>query len=164
MAEIEFKDNSVQVKAAIRNAARAFLDEVGGEIASQAAQNSRRASGQTAGSFTYKTDVWGENYKVTVGSPLENAMWEELGTGEYAIHGDGRKGYWVFVEGQSSGGKGGKTYTLEEAKRVMAILRRKGLNAFYTNGKRPNRALQTAFDRTAPLAREAAENTFGRID
>ena len=33
---------------------------------------------------------------VAVGSDLENAIWEEFGTGEYALHGGGRKGGWVY--------------------------------------------------------------------
>lgn len=161
MAEVQFQDNSLAVKSAIAREARAFLEEVGGEIASRTKQNSRRKSGKTAGSWTYQVDESG--YKVTIGSGEENALWEELGTGEYAINGDGRRGYWVFVEGQSSGGKGGKTYDLAGAKRAMAILRRKGLNAYYTNGKRPNQALKRAGDTVVPLAKEAAEKTFGEI-
>lgn len=161
MADFQFKDNSAAVKGAIKAAAEAFLTEVGGEVASEAAANSRRRTGQTAGSFTYKVDNSG--YQVTIGSPEENALWEEFGTGEYAVHGDGRKGYWVFVEGGGSGGGGGKSYDLAGAKRAMAILRKKGLNAYYTKGKRPNHALETAGNTVAPKAQAAAEKTFGGI-
>lgn len=161
MADFEFKDNSAAVKNALIEKARAFLSEVGGEIASRTKQNSRRKTGKTAGSWTYQVDNSG--FKVTIGSPEENALWEELGTGEYAVNGDGRKGYWVFVEGESKGGGAGKTYDLAGAKRAMAILRQKGLNAYYTKGKRPNKALQEAGNSVAPLAKEAAEKTFGRL-
>ena len=162
MADFEFKDNSAAVKGALKEAAIAFLNEVGGEVASRTKQNSRRKTGKTAGSWTYQVDESG--YKVTIGSGEENAVWEELGTGEYAVNGDGRKGYWVFVEGQSKGGGGGKTLDLASAKRAMAMLRRKGLNAYYTKGKRPNKALQQAGDSVAPLAQAAAEKAFGRIN
>ena len=162
MAEIQFEDNSIAVKNAIESAARAFLHEAGGEIAGQAGKNSRRRTGKTAGSFTYKVDDGG--FEVAVGSNEQNAVWEEFGTGEYAVHGDGRKGYWVFVEGQSSGGgKDGKTYDLQGAKRAVAILRKKGLNAYYTKGKKPNKALETAFTTTTPTIKAAAEKAFGGI-
>ena len=162
MAEIQFEDNRIEVKNAIKSAAIAFLHEAGGEIAGQAGKNSRRRTGKTAGSFTYKVDEG--SVEVAVGSNEQNAVWEEFGTGEYAVHGDGRKGYWVFVEGQSSGGgKGGKTYDLKGAKRAVAILRKKGLNAYYTKGKKPNKALETAFTTTTPTIRSAAEKACGGI-
>ncbi len=34
--------------------------------------------------------------EVDVGSTLDNAIWEEYGTGEYALNGGGRKGGWVY--------------------------------------------------------------------
>lgn len=160
MADFEFKDNSAAVKGALKEAAIAFLNEVGGEVASRTKQNSRRKTGKTAGSWTYQVDE--SKLEAQIGSPDENAVWEELGTGEYAVNGDGRKGYWVFVEGQSSGHKGGKTYDLDGAKRAVAILRRKGLDAYYTKGKRPNKALQQAGNSVAPLAQAAAEKAFGK--
>ncbi len=159
--DIQFEDYRINVKSALREAAVAFLMEAGGEVAAQAGQNSRRRTGKTAGSFTYHVEE--SELQVQVGSPDENALWEEFGTGEYAIHGDGRKGYWVFVEGQTSGRKGGKTYDLKGAKRAVAIMRRKGLKAFYTKGKAPTRALESAFNTKTPVIRAAAERKFGGI-
>jgi len=67
-----------------------------------------------------------------VGSPLENAIWEEFGTGEYAAAGDGRKGGWSY---QDDAG-----------------------DWHHTRGKRPNRTLQRAFDSTkAAIIRRAQE-------
>ena len=54
-----------------------------------------------------------------IGSNLENAIWEEFGTGEYALHGDGRKGGWVYKDAKG--------------------------NFHYTRGKTPNRPLNNAF-------------------
>lgn len=66
-------------------------------------------------------------------------------TGEHALNGDGRKGWWVYVEGQESG-KGGKTYsTKEEADQTVAYLRSQGLEAYSTDGIDPNRPLHRAF-------------------
>lgn len=54
-----------------------------------------------------------------IGSNLENAIWEEFGTGKYVLHGNGRKG--------------GCTYRDEKGK------------YHHTYGKLPNRPLYKAF-------------------
>lgn len=156
MANIEFHDNSVEVKNAIKEACVAWLHEVGGEIKSKASRNSRVDSGQLKNSWQYKVDE--SKLEALVGSPLENAVWEEFGTGQYALKGDGRKGYWVFVKGSDKKSNNPKTYTLEGAKRAVAILRSKGLEAYYTNGKKPQRMLQKAFDSTKSKAQQALNN------
>lgn len=91
---VDFKDNSVAVKSAMDAAIAAALHESAGELRSQAQRNTRVKSGQTKGSWQYSVD---EGAKVaTIGSNHENAIWEEFGTGEYAIEGNGRKGGWVY--------------------------------------------------------------------
>lgn len=98
---------------------------IGGEIRSQTQRNSRRRTGRTAGTYEYMVDE--NELAVHVGSNDVNAIWEEFGTGEHSIKGGGRKGYWVYVDngGAPQAVKGGKTYTKEEAKRVVAIMRKK---------------------------------------
>lgn len=161
---VEFYDYSVNVKSAIKEKALAFLKEIGGEIRSQASRNSRRKSSQTAGKFEYKVDK--ENMAVHIGSDYWNAIYEEFGTGEHAINGDGRKGYWIFVKsnGAPRVPKGGKTYTKKEARRIMAILRSKGIEAYYTNGKKANRALFKAFTTTEPRIEQIAKKYLGDLD
>ena len=69
----------------------------------------------------------------------------ELGTGKY--YPGGRRGWWVYVEDSPSKRKGGvstKTYTFEEAKRIMAILRSEGLDAHMTEGQPPRPYLKPA--------------------
>lgn len=39
----------------------------------------------------------------TVGNPLQNAIWEEFGTGEYALEGDGRKTPWRYKDEKDIG-------------------------------------------------------------
>ena len=95
----------------------AFLHEAGGEVASQAKRNSRVDTGQLKSSWTYK--VKETRQEVQIGSPLQNAIWEEFGTGEYAVNGDGRKGGWVYTD------RKGKTH--------------------FTKGKSPNHTLERAF-------------------
>lgn len=80
-----------------------------------------------------------------VGTNVVYAPYVEYGTGMFSTLGNGRAGYWVFVKGShgvSSGRR--KEYTLQEAKRVMAILRKKGLDAFYTCGSKPRPFLYPA--------------------
>lgn len=160
---VTFEDNSENCKNAIKASALAFLHEIGGEIRSQAQRNSRRKTSQTAGSYQYKVDE--DALAVHIGSDYWNAIYEEFGTGEHAINGGGRKGYWVFVDngGQPQAPKGGKTYTKEEAKRVVAFMRSKGLNAYYTNGKTANRPLYKAFTATEGKIQSVAERCFSNI-
>ena len=158
---VVFEDYSVEVKNALKEKAISFLYEVGGEIRSLAQRNSRRKTSQTAGSYQYKVDESG--LAVHIGSDYWNAIYEEFGTGEHAINGDGRKGYWVYVDngGKPEAPKGGKNYTKEEAIRVCAYLRKQGLKAYYTNGKTANRPLFKAFESTKPRIENIAKTYFG---
>lgn len=159
---VTFEDNSENCKNAIKASALAFLYEIGGEIRSQTQRNSRRRTGRTAGTYEYMVDE--NELAVHVGSNDVNAIWEEFGTGEHSIKG-GRKGYWVFVDngGAPQAVKGGKRYTKEEAKKVVAIMRKKGLNAYYTNGKTANRPLYKAFTATEGKIQSVAERCFSNI-
>lgn len=95
---IEFEDYSAKVKDALDDAMIAYLHEAGGELHAQIARNSKVDTGQTKGSYAYKVDE-GKG-EVVVGSSLQNAIWEEFGTGEYALHGDGRKTPWRYKDPQ----------------------------------------------------------------
>ena len=93
---VQFSDFSMQVKAALEEAAIAYLHEAAGELASQTARNSPVDTGQLKGSWDYKVDE--SKLEATIGSPLENAIWNEFGTGEYAAEGNGRKGGWSYKD------------------------------------------------------------------
>ena len=90
MADVQFVDNHINVINSIGEAAIAFLHEAAGELEAQAKRNTRVDTGQTKGAWTYEVEE--SKLEAYVGNPLENAIWEEMGTGEYAINGDGRKG------------------------------------------------------------------------
>ena len=167
MADIEFsfEDNTVKVLKATDDAIEAALLEAAAEIVSQTARNTRVDTGQLKGSWQANVKKTANGYEAVIGSPLENAIWEEFGTGEHALPegGGGRKGgYWVFVKGaDGKSSHTGKTYTLKEAKRVMAIMRSKGLDAYYTNGKKPKRAFWKAFNKTKSKIIKHFQNSFG---
>ena len=117
MADVEFIDNRVVVKRELEDAVGKYLLESSGELVGQSARNSRVKSGQTKGS--YKVNVDENNGIAYIGSELENAIWEEFGTGEYALHGDGRKGGWFYEDAKGEG--------------------------HFTHGKKPNRPMYRAF-------------------
>ena len=151
MADIEFTDNSVQVKNAIEEACVAWLNEIGGEIKSRASRNSPVDFGQLKGSWDYHVDK--SNMEATVGSPLENAIWNEFGTGQHALKGNGRKTPWfVPVEGYT----GTKKPTYQG--KVIVVYGKGGKQYFKTDGKKPQRSLQKAFDGLKSKAQQALEN------
>lgn len=132
MADIEFVDNRVQVNKALDDAVGAFLLEASAEIVSAASRGSRVDSGQLKGSW--KANVNESKGEAVIGSELENAIWEEFGTGEYAAKSDGRKGGWSYQD--DSG------------------------NWHHTTGKKPNRTLQRAFDSTKGKIINRAKQIF----
>lgn len=96
MSSVEFIDNSVQVKSAIEAAAIKWLHEAAGEIQAQVIRNTREDTGKTKQSWEYRVDT--AEKKAVVGSNAENAIWEEFGTGQYAIKGNGRKTPWRYQD------------------------------------------------------------------
>ena len=116
---VEFHDYSMQVIEAMNAHVDAALEEVAGEIESQTKRNSRVKTGQTKNSFRHHVDT--DTHTAYIGSNHENAIWEELGTGEYALNGNGRQGGWRYVDEQGNG--------------------------HFTYGKRPSRALFNAYTR-----------------
>lgn len=134
---VEFTDNSAQVKAALDDAVIAYLYAAGGELQSQVVRNTKPATGQLKNSWSYKVDE--AKGVCTVGSPLENAIWEEFGTGLYAVNGDGRKTPWTYQDDKGDWHR--------------------------TRGKAPKRAFSRAFtsQKTALIAL-AKEMLKGRLD
>ncbi len=145
---IRFEDFSLQVEEALEEACISFLHEAAGELQSQVQRNTRVDQGQLEGSWDYFVDE-GEK-KATIGSPLENAIWEEFGTGEYAING-GRKGGW-YVPAEKLTSK---------AKSKMRKVVVKGKEFYFTRGKTPSRAFQKAYTSSKPKIIRRAEEVIG---
>lgn len=162
--QFSYEDNSVKIITATSNAIEAAMLEACAEIVSRTARNTRVKTGKTKGSWAADVKKTPDGYLGIIGSPDENAIWEEFGTGEWAMNKDGRQGYWVFVKGAGGGQKSknpGKVYSKEEAKQVMAILRSKGLDAYYTEGKKPTRAFWNAYEKTKPKIAKYFMAKFG---
>lgn len=145
---VEFQDFSFEVKEALNDTSIAWLYSTSEEIKSQAQRNCKtdyeEGSKQLKGSYAAKVDE--AKGEAQVGSPMEAAYWEEWGTGSYAAHGDGRKGWWIYIPGQPSMG-GGMTYHDENEAMMMAAYIQSKYNkkAYVTNGRRPNYTLENAF-------------------
>lgn len=131
-SSMEFINNSVKVKAEIEAAAVKFLHEAAGEIQAQTMRNTRVDTGKTKQSWDYSVDT--SDLMATVGSNAENAIWEEFGTGQYAIKGNGRKTPWSYQD------RNGNWHT--------------------TRGKRPTRAFFKAYTMSKAKLRKAFENAM----
>lgn len=104
-------------------------------------------NGELKRSIESRVESGGSNIQGIVFTTLEYAPYVEYGTGCFAEGGNGRSGYWVYVKDSSKrSSSGGKTYTLEEAKRAVAAMRKKGLDAYYTCGQKPQPYMRPALD------------------
>lgn len=144
---VELKDHSFEVKAALDDTTIAWLHTWANEIASHAKDNVKLEGDEGVQlRKSYRADVSETTGEAKIGSPLESAYWEEFGTGEYAVHGDGRKGWWVWKEGYT--GNGGEMLTEEEAKAIAAS----DPTIHATNGRPPAHTLEKAFTVNKPKA------------
>lgn len=135
---VEFIDNSEQVKADLESAIIAGLIEAAGEIKSQAIRNSRRDTTDTAGSF--KTHVDESTLTAFIGSDNINALYEEFGTGEYALDKSKSKRSVWYVPVEKVTGKRKPTFHGR-----VVVIEKDGKKYYKTNGKKPTRALWNAF-------------------
>lgn len=135
----EFEDNSVNILRALDEVGQQWLEDATRILHRQVVQNSRVDTGQTKSSW--KKVVEGD--KGIVGSTSENAIWEEFGTGHYAVNGNGRKGAW-YVPVEKVLGKKKPTYN----GKVVIVYGKNGQAYYKTNGKKPNRALENAKNST----------------
>jgi hypothetical protein len=133
--EVYFEDNTLKVIDNTEDAIEAALLESSAEIVSATARNSRVDSGQTKNSWRSVVSKNSNGYEAVMGSDLENAIWEEFGTGEHAISGNGRKGKWRYKD------KKGNWHT--------------------TTGKTPKRAFQNAYNSQKPKIAKHFQDKFG---
>ena len=132
---VEFKDFTTIVLQKMRETGEVFLEEVGGEVEAQTKQNTKVDTGKTKGSWEHIVNA--DKMEVQIGSRYKNALWEELGTGIYALNGDGRKNKWVYRTPD------GKFHT--------------------TVGKKPRRALYRAYTSKKNAIIREARRRFGEL-
>ncbi len=144
---IKLIDNSDEVKAILEGRIPIILDTLGKDAVKFAVENIKDVgyvdTGTARSSITYEV----KDDAVYVGSNLDYFKYLEVGTGIHASDGQGRKGWWVYV---LDGDENYETkddkriYTEEEAKRIAAFLRSKGLDAHATNGIKPGHMIRDA--------------------
>lgn len=148
MSNIKFDDFSDDIKNLMNDEIIAWLYEVSSEITSRTQKNTRVDTGQLKGKW--KSIVFEDKKEAVIGNPLQNAVWEEFGTGEYALNGDGRKGGWWYKDFKS---------TLKTTKSGKV---RRSLKGYwkYTKGKTPTRAFHKAYN---SLKKQAQQELQRRI-
>lgn len=151
-----FIDNSASVISALNSQLVPMLEEIGlkavGFTKSNITAAGRVDTGRYRNSITHRINP-NEN-KVYIGSNLEYAKYNELGTGRFAE--GGTAGYWVYVTGQDEATRNAhrrtsrRRYTLDQAKKICTMLNAKfkkegkPYKAWYTDGMKPTHALQKA--------------------
>ena len=80
----------------------AWLEEASGEVEARTKSNAKVDTGRTKNSWEHRVDE--NKLEAEVGSRYKNALWEEFGTGIYALNGDGRKDVpWFYKDAEGKG-------------------------------------------------------------
>ena len=132
MADVIFEDFTIKVLGVIDDKINIILEEGAGEIEAGAKRNSRVNTGQTKNSFMHFVNT--EFHEAYIGSDAENAIWEEFGTGEHALAGNGRKGGWAYKDAKGEW--------------------------HFTYGKKPSRAFWNAYTSLKDKIIKHAQNIF----
>ncbi len=164
-AKFEIKDYTKKTLSEWENTKNKALEEVGTFLESQAKleiENAPRRvdTGRLRNSLTYRITPEGE---LLIGSDVFYAIYVHEGTGIYGKNAtQGGKTWWVYVKGSASSGgvAKGKRYSKYQAYQVMQYLRSKGLDAYMTQGMKPNRFLVNAVMKNKETIRAAMQDTF----
>lgn len=160
----KLEDYSINVKAALNDITRQWLHEASFEVQAHAQRNCKMDDEEGRRlRQSYKNVVDEDKGEAIIGSPRESVYWEEFGTGSHAAHGDGRKGWWVYVKDGETRNKTSATYSSrEEAEEAAEFLRTvKHLDAYATNGREPNYTLEKAFKNTKTKAERRLAELLG---
>lgn len=136
MNDIKFTSNLNGVTDEIERAVYQALEEAAGELEAQVKRNTRVDTDKTKESWDHYVNE--SEYAAYVGSPYQNAIWEEFGTGIHAINGNGRKTPWTYSPDD------GKTF-------------------YRTRGKKPSRAFYKAYTRVKPKIERYFTERFGKL-
>lgn len=146
-------DYTGKIQANVEKTALKWLKETSGELEAVTKDNSAvgQAGAPTKNSWTHKVDA--SKKEAVVGSSSLNAVYEEYGTGEFALEGNGRSTPWYVpvedVVGYKKPAYNGK----------VTIVYGKGGKAYYkTNGKEPKKMLHDAWDKVMPKAKKRMQS------
>ncbi len=131
---IIFTSNADKINDLFEKAIKLFLEDSASSLEEKARENTTVKSGRTRD--TWRHEVSDEGRSAVVGNTLENSVWEEFGTGEYALSGNGRKDGWVYKDDEGF---------------------------HHTYGKPPKRPLFNAFMQKRPEIENKAKAIFGEV-
>lgn len=135
--KITLEDHSAEVYKELEAACQRALEKCGLVGEGYAKKLCPVDTGNLRNSITHTVTDSGER-AAYVGTNSEYGIYVECGTGVYGpAH---TTGYWVYVVGgdkEKKGKSSGKRYTLQEAKRIVAMLRSQDppIEAYYSNGQ-----------------------------
>ena len=148
-----FIDRSADFITRMNQACEQALNKIGHQAVSHAKTNitegvPRNRSGTSTGALrnSMTHEVRMDDQSVIVGTNMSYAIYNEYGTGVYADGGGGKNGYWVYVPGGSGGTGTPKVYTEQKARQIVAILKRKGIDAHMTKGMKALHFLKKAVE------------------
>lgn len=146
---VQIISNVEAFEKASRQAAIKALEAVGIQCESHAVKNLKnagRGKGPLSKSITHLVDP--VEPAVYVGTNVEYAIYNEVGTGIHNESGHATKGWWVYVPGNKKKGPGnGKRYSYDEAARIVARMRAQGIDAHMTQGMHGVHFLRDAADK-----------------
>lgn len=158
MADVEFQDFSIQVNKALDSACFKFLEEAASEFQSAAVRNTKVgkvSGGKTKGAWKHFVNE--AKKEATVGNTDENAIWEEFGTGEYALKGNGHRGGWYIPIGN---GERQISQAVVDAYGFEVVEGKNGQKFAFTKGKKPKRMLHNAFEKNKGKVIKRAKQIF----
>lgn len=162
ITRVTLTDNTDLIRRAADEAIQRALERVGQFVEDEAKLELQKDppridTGALRNSITHTV----KNRTVIVGSNLSYSVYVHEGTGKYNSSGSTGDKYWVFVlNGNRQGTGSGKRYTYQEARRIVAILKSKGLDAHMTNGMKPNRFLRNAIMNNLDRIKKDVEKTL----
>lgn len=142
MSDFKFISHRQQADAMTEEAIQAVLELCGQLAETHAINNAPADSGTLRKSISHKVDD--DKDCVYIGTNLEYAPYIEYGSGVYKENGGGG-GWWIYVKGSDvKGQRPSPRYSYEEAKRIVAAMRAKGLDAHMSQGTKPKHFLKKA--------------------
>lgn len=157
MADVIFNDFTTEVQAAMEGKIDAVLEECAGELEAAVKRGSRVDTEHTKNSWRHKItgSFMAGEYRAHIGTDSQNAIWEEFGTGEYALEGKGRKGAWYVPVDQYHGSKA-PTFN----GKVVVVYGKTGKAFYKTNGKKPKRAFYNAYTKMKDKIIQRIQNSL----
>lgn len=132
-----YKSNKSEAINRIDQAVELFLESAGQEVQKSAVEKAPVDQGALHQSIESKTQMWGQaNGQAAVGTNLHYAIFQERGTGIYALDG-GRSTPWVY--------------------------RNLSGDFYYTRGVKPHQFMEKAVKETKAPIKQLATHIFGQL-